>query len=396
MSDRMTLFFEPLDVLQFRDHRPSDLGFHTLAESRFPLPSVFLGCIRTALFRALNADFYARDEYFGIEEEWARAFLGGRRAPGDLCPRGPLVARRANDVTADTPAEKAIAPYLPPPLDLLALASGEAEQLEDRHRFAIQQFRDLGDDAVRLHARGGVFKALRGPIPWSAQQPDKRAIPKMLTLAGARRYRDASMRGERTVALGDDGCVEQSCLFEKETRVGIVRSPESMTAEDHMLYIKRPFRFTREHGFAVDVAAGNSDARQRIVSLDNAVVPLGGKAHLARLRVHEGALLPADLVPAVEVSPEPGDCALWFLTPMPVRAELEHWPEGMSAVTGRAVRLGGIDMSKGEPKPLTPALPAGTVIHARNTTVNRVLRELGGDTEGTLRHGMGLAVTWAR
>ena len=66
------------------------------------------------------------------------------------------------------------------------------------------------------------------------------------------------------------------------------------------------------------------------------------------------------------------------------------------SVTGRAVRLGGIDMSKKEPKPLTPALPAGTVIHARNMTVKRVLHELGGGTEDTLRRGMGLAVTWAR
>jgi CRISPR type III-B/RAMP module-associated protein Cmr3 len=383
MSERITLFFEPLDVLQFRDHRPSDAGYHTLAESRFPLPSVFLGCIRTALFRMLGADFND-GEYFGIQQDWARMLLGGKSKPGGLCPRGPLVVRRDENV---------VTPYLPPPLDLIAITPDERELPECEGTYAIQRFVELDGDAMRLHARDGALEPVQGQIPWSACEPKKRAKPVLLTPEGARRYLKAATSGGRTVELGNEHIIDQSELLRKESRVGVARDPVTMTAEDHMLYIQRPFRLRAGHGFAVDVAAGTDQARELIGDLDGAVLPLGGKGHRACVHVHAGSLLPADLDPGgADTAAHANGCVLWLLTPMPVRPGLPGWPQGMSGVAERAVSLGGLDMSTNKPKPLAPALPAGTVIRAHGMTPRDAMAALAGDIEDIHRRGLGLAV----
>lgn len=392
MSERITLFFEPLDVLQFRDHRPSDAGYHTLAETRFPLPSVFLGCIRTALFRALGADFDA-GEHFGIEEGWARALLGGKREPGGLCPRGPLLACRENAATSETPAGKAVTPFLPPPLDLVEIAPGSRAERACEGTHALQRFAELYDGVVRLRAHGGETHRFEGPVPWTACEAKKRSEPVLLTLDGAKRYVEAAGRGDRTVELAHGvELVTESRFIEREIRVGVALDPDTMTAEDHMLYIQRPFRLAAGCGFAVDVAAGG-EARTLVEDLDGVILPLGGKGHHARVHVHAGALLPADLAPDfIDETGHAGGSALWFLTPMPLQSGLVSWPANLRGVTERAVALGGFDMGKRRPKPLMPALPAGTVIHAHEMTPSAALAALGGDIDGIRRQGLGLAV----
>src|SRR5690606_11407375 len=93
----------------FRDDRPFNAGDHSLAVSRFPLPSVFRGAVRTALFEAAGADFRQVKAGFGLDPDanddpdlaerkrLAQEILGGPHTSEAFAIRGPLVARMVGD-----------------------------------------------------------------------------------------------------------------------------------------------------------------------------------------------------------------------------------------------------------------------------------------------------------
>lgn len=419
---RKTLFFEPLDVLQFRDHRPFDAGFHVLSRSTFPMPSVFLGCVRTALLRAHGADFRSKEPDFGVKAQWARELLGTRDAPGTLGLRGPLLARVARDerdretVEPLFPAPRDVA-WLPPrparptdgaaPTDGPAPADGPPRPTGGAapRRCRLLRAWDLGALASeglaprRLRWTGKRLTAVEDALPWTSEPPEKEADDVLFTRHGAERYLAATPEQQLELSVEDArdraaaDLVPASRVYQLETRVGIAREPGTLAVRDRMFYVLRPFRLARDTGFAVDVEAPGPEAERALDALDGAIVPLGGKAHRARIRLFPGPLLPPALALEGDEPRAPGE-KVWLLTPLPLRDDGVAWPPGVTCLgTGRAALVGGFDLARRAPKPLRRALPAGTVLAVRGLGAAQALAALGGERfEEDRRAGYGAAL----
>lgn len=382
---RATLFFEPLDVLHFRDHRPFDAGLHTHARNMFPLPSVFLGCLRTALLTRMGARF--EDERFGLPDGWAHDLLGSKTASGSLSLRGPFLAR----LQAKTPDEPAdVEGFLPLPLDLRS-PQKNGPDLEIQHA--------LCASVRRYH--GAKAQQVRGPVPWGSEprtnnEPREncktsKTSPKaeLLSLAGAGAYL------EGVVPAREHRCAS-SCLYQREPRVGIVRSDEHLTADDHLLYATEPFRFAERAGLAVEVKLpADPESRAALAGLHHAIVPLGGKGHRARLHYVEKGLLPSAR------TERPASYKLWLVTPLVLSPVLLSWPAEVTCAAGeRTVPVGGFDLAKRAPKPLRQALPAGTVLRVQGLSPDEALQRLAGADDPSLnsqwlhdqRAGFGVAL----
>lgn len=343
MISRATLFFEPLDVLQFRDHRPFDLGYHTTAESHFPMPSVFLGCVRTALLRLCDAQFGRGD--FGLREEWMRRLLGSSTKQGTLALRGPLFARWAED-------GKRAEPLFPAPRDIESIRVKKDGQ--DHRELSV--LRPFAPSARRFQGRDGAL--IKDQVLWTEGDHEKKGKPDLLTVAGAQRYRDTN---PGKIVLDVIHQVSSKCVYEHETRVGIVRDDTTLTAEDRMFYMTRPFRLAEGMGFAVDVELPGERENALISELDGMIVPLGGKAHRARIHHLDGPLIPD------EMTTQQGEVnKIWLVTPLPLKPDFNAWPADITAAaTDRGVPIGGFDMAARAPKPLRKALPAGTVLYVK-------------------------------
>lgn len=348
---RATLFLEPLDVLQFRDHRPFDMGYHVNAESVFPKPSVLLGCVRTALLGLSGARF-GGDQDFGPDASRVEGLLGTPQKQGALALRGPLLARLDAE-------RRVVEPLLSPPQDLESTDRG------------LMILRPRAPSAQRISNRDGIAKEML----WTEASHQKQGKPDLLTWRGVERYLRA--RPGEVLALDDDERARRRMVYDWETRVGIVRDDTTLLAEDRMFYMTRPLRFAPGAGLAVDVALPeDKEAMALIHRLDRMVVPLGGKAHRAKIHYVEGALIPE--LPAVT-----GDkpYKLWLLTPLPLDPHLRGWPsEIIAAATDRTEPIGGFDMAKRAPKPLRRALPAGTVLWVEGKAPGEALAALAGDT----------------
>lgn len=345
---RATLFFEPLDVLHFRDHRPFDAGLHTHARGVFPMPSVLLGCLRTALLTRAGARFDSDD--FDLKELWASSLLGKKTEPGTLTLRGPFLAKRGSS--------GAIEAFLPRPYELCPGQGRLPMQLQPRAR--------------RYH--GVEATPVTGLVPWPPREAPK-AEPKVkidgalyLHIDHARQYLEG-----RVPENGAPACFSRECdFFVREPRVGIVRDDQRLTAEDHLLYSTEPFRFAERTGLAVEVELPQDEqARAALAALHHAIVPLGGKGHRARVHYVSQPLLPQS--PAEP----PPSYKLWLVTPLILGPG--PWPAQVTCVASeRPVPVGGFDLAKRAPKPLRHALPAGTVLRVSNLSPERALERLAG------------------
>lgn len=369
MTPRATLFFEPLDVLQFRDHRPFDAGYHVAAGSVFPMPSVFLGCLRTALLRDQDARFGEED--FGLTAPWARELLGTSRESGTLTLRGPLLARRT---------DRDVEPLFPLPRDIAKVRASD-----DKQRVEILVSRR--PSARRLHWPDTAPRG--GDVLWSGDRVDKADLSLLLTRVGAAHYL-AGSPGTPLDLEDRTRAIPTSEVYEREHRVGIVRDNERLTADDRMFYVTRPFRFAARAGFAVDVELPGGPADEAIRALDGCVVSLGGKAHGARIRCIDGPIIPDEL--AADRAPAAGTRKLWLITPLVLG--VAEWPAGIACTASdRTVQVGGFDLARRAPKPLRQALPAGTVLTINDLAPADALAALGArDWENDRRAGYGVAL----
>ncbi|MGK3997469.1 type III-B CRISPR module-associated Cmr3 family protein [Sorangium sp. So ce1024] len=373
MTNRITLFFEPLDVLHFRDHRPFDAGMHHVASTVFPRPTVFRGAVRTALFRALGARFEAEDPFFDVPHAWARDWLGGRDTPGSLALRGPLLAQSSGD---------RVAPLFHPPHDLAwpprGAAAGTAHLLAPRKPGA-----DLAPRRFRWNP--SAVEQVSSELAWTGRDIGKDSVDDFFTEAGASVYLAA---GAGSVDLSGEPSrplrVAKKEVLQSEVRVGIARDPEQLAASDGMLYMTTPFRLAPDAGFAVDIALPGdaSDAARALVrQLDGRRATLGGKGHGARIRILDGPL-PLLVDPLDAPAARPLRCKLWLQTPLPLKQPL---PPGLMLVAKRSEPVGGFDLQTGAPRELRAALPAGAVVHFTGS-----LSDLA--TDADLRTGYGTAL----
>lgn len=342
MTERITLFFEPLDVLQFRDHRPFDAGLDVTAESVFPMPSVFYGHLRSVLVAERCPDFTVRGGTFDVPKPWAE-LLGGPQKVGTLVMRGPLFARR---VGARVEGSERIEPLFCPPRDLVCTKQ------QEWHVLALRDWPgDHGPRIFRGDANG--MTAAKSAVPWCDERTDKRAPKILLTPKGASAYFQATDK----VVFEDRHTLFEKDVFLVEERVGIALDPSTRTAAEGMFYVTRPFRLHEGYGFGVDVEVSDSEVRAGLKALHGRAFPLGGKGHRARVHVSDGALLPAEL----DGSVASGD-KRWLLSPLPIGPVVARVE---TIVTDRAVLVGGYDFAKHAPKALRRALPRGAVIRLR-------------------------------
>ncbi len=370
MQPIATLFFEPLDVLVFRDHRPFVAGQHFLARSVFPLPSVFFGALRTVLFERAGVRFGAfnEDPFCALESD-DRALLGDADEPGALQLEGPLLAMKDE-------ATQAPSVFLPWPRDL-DVGKPQNETLPVYPAYP----RPTAGTSLRwrLQSPQGALHQLTH-LPASALprdgKPDTEA--RLLTAAGAQKYCSASANGTPHVDLTRDAdFVRERCVLTREQRTGIARTradadhPDPLTVEESMLYTVETWRLARGAGFLVDLhladhqPAREARLRNLLAGIHGALVRLGGKGHLARVTIYPGQDSPLESLrqttSKIAESVTATARKAWCLTPS-VLERMDH-----TMVLGDTLRLGGVNLRATKqgprgPRPLVGALAPGAVV----------------------------------
>lgn len=373
-----TLLFEPLGVLLFRDDRPFDAGQHSLATSRFPLPSVFRGAVRTALFEAAGADF--RRPNFNLKS-LDQGILGGARfvddhgdekvSPEAFDIRGPLVARKTGDSHYEY--------VLPWPQDLVVTRT--PKPYEEPKILCAEIMHPRTPDvrrptSMRMGPSPRTLEPMNQALPWMRfRNPPKLKSTPWLTAAGAHAYMKRSSGPDPILTLikGEDW-LEESDFLDKETRVGIARATETLgarlVATDSMFYTMIAWRMCPRFRFAVEVDLGRLRDDQQVDrmkellrALQGRLVRLGGKSGHARVEVLEPEPKPKHGISPEWAQPDPAKAPpsskLWLWTPG--LYDPANTP-GVTATMGETLRLGGFDMANHCPRPLQSALDRGSVL----------------------------------
>lgn len=165
-------------------------------------------------------------------------------------------------------------------------------------------------------------------------------------------------------------------LFERESRLGIARDNDLRTVKEGMLYQTQHIRPKPELSIELDVN-GLPETMP-----PNAIIRLGGEGRTASVQASQYV----DHFPKTGASAQAKGLMLCLLTPLPTqqtgkdwqplpgftreeRAEQTVWVgtingialELHGAVTGKALREGGWDMAKHQPRAVTSLIPAGSV-----------------------------------
>lgn len=356
-TERWTLLLEPLGVLMFRDHRPFDAGQHVLARSQYPMPSVFRGAIRTALFHTAGADF--RRAKFGLDDQ-LHAILGSSEEAEAFELSGPLLA------VLDASGEPA--PLFPWPADLFMPKNTPHQMLLRPHErsgpHASTSLR-LGPPTAE-HARS--LECLDVALPWLDQSVGKPASgTRWLTSAGAELYVKAE-RQKLELKAGSHW-IDQGHLMDFEERVGIARATrdtDRLVAAESMLYILQTWRLAEGVRFAVEVDLGALEgaaldqAKELLHQIDGTLLRLGGRSQHARIKLVEHSLVP-DFMLREPSEGQPHK--LWVWTPALFDpAALAASNQRLRGALAERVRVGGYDMATGRPRPLLSGLAKGAVL----------------------------------
>jgi CRISPR type III-B/RAMP module-associated protein Cmr3 len=306
----LTLFFEPLDALFFRDHRPFHAARNFEAFSRFPSPTVFWGCLRTALLRADDRGWFAARPSRKQVDDALGAFA--------LTLRGPTFASRT---------QKGVKPLLPYPM------GGHLPH-------AVRPRQPGLLTPLHFDFRGGGVRQTTDRLP---------------TLPAGKPKGDSALlvaHGLNEALAGQPTEVEvpSELVYRLEPRFGIARDPQRRSVRDGLFYSLEYWRFAHPFGFAVELETTRPDEVRR--RLDGRNVTLGGKGGRATVYVHDGGYLPK--------APTGAQAFYWLLAPLPVTATL---PAGViSRVTEtKGLPEGGFDLAERSPKPLVAVYPAGTL-----------------------------------
>lgn len=367
-----TLFFEPQDVLLFKDHRSFDGGLHASARTMFPPPSTFLGALRSALVPRCGGGI-ARDDFglTGDNADW----LGTKRKPGTLQLHGPVLARRTH--------AGAIEPLPPAPRDLGGQVFAPEDPLQPRHW---TRRRRIGDGAPVVVWRDDPSAHKRSGLQW-------------LTGAEASDWLD----GRAVSHPADPDVKVREQWMAPELRVGIQRDVSTRAVRESMFYVAPRWRLADGFGYGVEVEApAHAELDERLLDLDGVRIPLGGKGHRARITV----------VPRTPLFPAPKEAErvkLWLLTPLVVEdteggSTLDPLVTHLvTAATDRGHPAGGFDVAQKGPKPLSRTLPEGTVLYTNLDLASITARWSRGarihlGNEATCRAGWGLALCggWTR
>lgn len=332
----LRLFLEPLDVWLFRDGRPFTAGSDAMARSRFPpTPYTLYGMLRSLLLFQAAAQGRVQDLGFGDQPELVAIVAGAPDDFGRLRLRGPWLAR----------VEKGtLVRYFPAPRDLVRFSSsGEPSA------YALLA---LTRPAPLEATAAGSLQPL-----WVRHPEPPQAAEGYVAEPDFWRY----LAGQPVPA------VEAGSLFIRERRPGLGIDRSTRTAAEGLLYMVEYIRPRQDTGLAVDVL----DGLEQVPPL----VAFGGEARGSRCTT---------LPPATEQPPPglreqvaaSGRVKLVLATPALFRRGwLPAWVDQatlrttepyprlrlVSAAVPRAEPIGGFDLVKRIPRPMRPAVPAGSV-----------------------------------
>ena len=165
--------------------------------------------------------------------------------------------------------------------------------------------------------------------------------------------------------IAGDDFIPQSVVLQIEQRGGLARATRTrgytLTAARGMLYTLLTYRLADNARFAVEVDVDGSHGallQAQLRALDGSSIRLGGRSGHVRLQVLERNIAP-------RWSPSGGPTRLWAWTPTLWDPEMP--PPGLQHALGRAVRLGGFDMRRKQPRPLRGAVDRGAVMRFEGT-----------------------------
>lgn len=372
--------FEALDRLFFRDGRPFNAGEMAWLDSQFPPTGQTLqGAVRTAVLVHLGADFEAfrkgqpcvSDGRGGLRS--LKDDLGDPGSLGKLDLTGPFILKDGQLM-------------FPAPLDLVKAEAGGYELL------CLDEANPVDCDLGRVC------------LPRAKSQGVKTQEGKYLTLAAMQRYLAGKVSGLQLPASQDDTAATLWPLFaddykrpgltDREPKIGLERENATRTAREGMLYSVAFVRPRR--GISLGLVVEGLDQANRPTG--ERLQILGGEGKLAGIEIVKIAKDLSMIWPNMPVLNAQNGWLrfkLVFTAPVLFDEKGRSWlPQGstgntgggstvwygsliipngtkidgveiISACIGKPLKVGGWDMARNEPRPLTGYIPAGSLYFCR-------------------------------
>lgn len=350
--------FKPIDSWFFRESRSMDGAGSTALNSVFPPPNnTLMGAIRTEIGNRYHADNGSDWKSFNKNSELAK-IIGFGNDYADLKAQGTWLYRQSEQQL-----------YFPCPLNLLK--QGE----NDLGFFQLGEpcHCDLGDNVV---------------LPKLDYDKEQKSIENVyISQTAFQQLLSGNAPTEKEV--------EQKDILTEEPRLGIARDNQRRKTEDGKLYQTKHIRLKDDWQLYLGLDGVNDDAPT------DTTLRLGGEARMAALTT----LATAPTLPQKPTANNAEYLVMYLLTPMPDNREQDNQPalpsgdfqrvEGdglttwkgqlnginidiISAITGKAERIGGWDMVKHQSLPVRSFIPAGSCWYIKTDNAQALIDGLHG------------------
>jgi len=339
-----TLYYEPLDTLFFRDSRPFSAGDDTWAETVLPLPLTVFGSIGSYILKKNETDLAA---FFSGGEDKTLGGYDETLSKTKMKIKGPFLSRHDQV-------------YVPCPVSLVMIDGKICKKLKPDLNTSPKW--DIEDRDLR------PIGLPEGKVEPVVQFVSSEEVIEYLSDIEVCPYGASS-----------------EYLFDYERRFGHKLNRGSLTVEEGFLYsadhlrLRDSLESKRYVKTELMVFVDGIDASV----ISDSVVHIGGERRMARIRTADSV----DIFPAhpdvIDRASETGRFLVCFLTPALFRDGFKRrWPEEfeeinaalVGAAVGKPVYMSGwrrTGVSKGRPRPLKRAVPAGSVYFFQAGEVDR-------------------------
>lgn len=327
-----TLFLRPMDVWMFRDGRPFDAGGSNRAESLFPpYPTVIQGAIRTYLV-------FAQSEI--LTQTQIAELVGTAEDYLDLQLRGPFVAKLENG--------KAVR-YFPQPADAIIESGPKLKPASLLDFELVRQSMHVSHPTAFLIGYQDLLEK------WMDEKHSK----------GKSKQKEPLWLSETALQAYLDGntvdAIPESCLFEREDRLGIGIDNSKRVVREGMLYEAAFIRPRADVGLLIEVGGkGYEDFP------DSGILHLGGEGRSAWFET-------VNAIPPLAPKKGLRGIKVYFATPAYFENgwQSADWNklfgqsvELKAVAIGRYDSVGGFDRaSRDTHKPARRYIPAGSVYY---------------------------------
>lgn len=336
ITEPVTLTFNATDTLFFRESRPMESMGEL--QSVFPPPiRTLAGAVRTLIGESIGVNWF---DYENDEHHPLRQVIGFSDQLGNLKLQGAWLSWNSERL-------------YPAPLHLL-------KKDDTLYRLELDKtgtWCDLG-------------KKVRLPkLPNDNARGSKPLENTWLTYAGLEAVLNGKLPTKEDLKTVKD-------LFQRESRLGIARDNARRTVEEGMLYQTQHIRPHAELAVQLDVEGLPKEMPPK------AIIRLGGEGRTASVKAQSRV----NELPSIMNNAKTKRLLLYLLTPLPIQTTGKAWQplpgftreerdnqtvwvgningiglELHGAVTGKALREGGWDMAKHQPRPVSSLIPAGSV-----------------------------------